>query len=89
MLSGNLGVKKVNLTIYPNYLFLCTLQTLTFYKFLASRVFLIMIFQYIIQNYILAGLARTLMVCVVPEKFVCVFLFFVLLWTFVEFDTNK
>ena len=29
------------------------------------------------------------MLYVVPDKFVCVFLFFVLLWTFVESDTNK
>ena len=27
--------------------------------------------------------------CVVPDKFVCVFLFFLLLWTFVESDTNN
>ena len=54
-----------------------------------SACFLILIFQYITQNYILAKLARMFMLCVVPDKFVCVFLFFALLWTFVESDTNK
>ena len=53
-----------------------TLQTLTFNKALALHVFLILIFQYITQNYILAKLARMFMLCVVPDKFVCVFLFF-------------
>ena len=58
-----------------------------------SACFLILIFQHITQNYILAKLARMFMLCVVPDKvpdkFVCVFLFFVLLWTFVESDTNN
>ena len=66
-----------------------TLQTLTFNKFLVLHVFLILIFQCITQNYMLAKLARIFMLCVVPEKIVCVYLFFVLLWTFVESDTNK
>ena len=58
-------------------------------QILGLHVFLILIFQYITQNYILAKLARMFMLCVVPDKFVCVFLFFVLLWTFVESDTNN
>ena len=41
-----------------NKMQLSTLQTLTFYKVLAQHVFLILIFQYIAQNYILAELAR-------------------------------
>ena len=58
-------------------------------KLLAQHVFLILIFQYITQNYILAELARMFMLCVVYDKFVCVFLFFVFLRTFFEADTNK
>ena len=57
--------------------------------FLAQHVFLILIFRYITQNYILAELALMFLLCVVPDKFVCVFLFFVLLWGFIEFDTQK
>ena len=64
-------------------------ESITFYQFLAPHVSLILIFQYITQNYILAELTHMFMLCVVHDKFVSVFLFFVLLWTFVESDTNK
>ena len=49
------------------------------YKFLAQHVFLILIFQSITQNYILAELARMFMLgavlCLI-NVFVCVFVFF-------------
>ena len=58
-------------------------------NFWLCMLFFILIFQYITQNYILAKLALMFMLCVVHDKFVCVFLFFALLWTFVESGTNN
>ena len=59
-----------------------------FQQIFGSACFLDSDFSVHYSKLLLAKLARMFMLCVVPDKFVCLFLFFALLWTFVESYTN-